>query len=115
MNKKLIVATLLIVLTAAFAVWAQVPSNIEDFHLAGTQPNQVTLEQPNRCGNCHGGYDAAVEPYSNWQGSMMAQSMRDPLFRAFLTIANQDAPESGDLCLRCHTPEGWLEGRSLPT
>ena len=30
-------------------------------------------------------------------------------------IANQDAPDSGDLCLRCHTPGGWMEGRSLDT
>ena len=45
----------------------------------------------------------------------MAQAMRDPLFVASVTIANQDVPFAGDLCLRCHTPEGWLEGRSIPT
>jgi len=32
-----------------------------------------------------------------------------------MAIANQDAPDSGDLCLRCHLPRGWLEGRSVPT
>ena len=32
-----------------------------------------------------------------------------------LTIANQDAAFAGDLCLRCHAPVGWLEGRSTPT
>ena len=46
---------------------------------------------------------------------MMSQAARDPLFFATMTIANQDAPESGDLCLRCHTPDGWLGGRSIPT
>lgn len=46
---------------------------------------------------------------------MMAQAARDPLFYACLAIANQDAPESGDLCIRCHSPKGWLEGRSVPT
>jgi hypothetical protein len=45
----------------------------------------------------------------------MAQAARDPLFWATMTIAEQDAPASGDLCLRCHTPKGWLEGRSTPT
>ena len=46
---------------------------------------------------------------------MMSQAARDPLFYACLAISNQDAPQSGDLCLRCHTPTGWLEGRSIPT
>jgi hypothetical protein len=31
---------------------------------------------------------------------------------AALEIANRDAPNSGEYCLRCHTPKGWLEGRS---
>lgn len=56
-----------------------------------------------------------VEPAFNWRGSMMSQAARDPLFYACLAISNQDAPQSGDLCLRCHTPAGWLEGRSVPT
>ena len=46
---------------------------------------------------------------------MMAHASRDPLFEANMVIANQDAPESGDLCLRCHFPRGWLSGRSVPT
>lgn len=106
---------LLFFLGIALVAWAAVPSTIVDFHMAGTQPDQVTIEGPKRCGNCHGGYDETVEPYYNWQGSMMAQAMCDPLFNALMVIANQDAPESGDMCIRCHTPEGWLEGRSTPT
>ena len=43
---------------------------------------------------------------------MMAQSGRDPLMWAALAVANQDAPNSGETCLRCHLPKGWLEGRS---
>ena len=43
---------------------------------------------------------------------MMAQSGRDPLMWAALAVANQDAPHSGETCLRCHLPKGWLEGRS---
>jgi hypothetical protein len=31
-----------------------------------------------------------------------------------MTIANQDVPGAGEFCLRCHTPRGWLEGRSTP-
>ena len=30
-------------------------------HLPGTQPGEVgSLESPNKCDNCHGGYDQAV-------------------------------------------------------
>ena len=56
-----------------------------------------------------------MEPYFNWQGSMMSQASRDILFEANMVIANQDAPDSGDLCLRCHLYRGWLRGRSVPT
>lgn len=102
---------LLIVLLSSFIL--VVNTTIEDFFLPGTQPSSISFDS--NCNNCHGGYDVTAEPTYNWQGSMMAQSMRDPLFLAALTIANQDAPGSGDLCLRCHTPKGWLSGRSVPT
>ena len=38
------------------------------------------------CTICHGGYDSAVEPGHNFQGSMMSQAARDPLFYAALTV-----------------------------
>lgn len=100
----------------AFLLLGAVATNINDFFLPGSQPGQSgNLESPDKCDNCHGGYDLAVEPAFNWRGSMMAQAQRDPLYLACLAIANQDAPESGDLCIRCHTPDGWLNGRSVPT
>ena len=45
----------------------------------------------------------------------MAQAMRDPLFLACMAVAEQDAPSVGDLCIRCHSPGGWQEGRSADT
>jgi hypothetical protein len=82
----------------------------------GTQPEDGILLVPvNDCKQCHGGYDQAVEPYHNWIGSMMAQAGRDPIFWATHAIAEQDFDGSGDLCLRCHAPKGWLDGRSTPT
>lgn len=97
-------------------VVTSVPTTLNDFFLPGSQPGESgNLEDPSKCDNCHGGYDNEAEPAFNWRGSMMAQSARDPLYHAALTIANQDAPFSGDLCIRCHSPEGWLAGRSLPT
>ncbi len=94
-----------------------VATTLRDFDLPGTQPFEhgPDLEASSSCASCHGGYDTAVEPQHNWQGSMMANAARDPLFLANLAIANQDAAESGDLCLRCHFARGWLAGRSVPT
>jgi hypothetical protein len=51
---------------------------------------------------------------------MMAQAARDPIFWAGLTVAAQDAiwalgnPNAADICVKCHFPQGWLEGRSDP-
>jgi hypothetical protein len=95
----------------------RVPTTLRDFDMPGTQPFEAGSEPdpPESCAQCHGGYDPSVEPYANWQGSMMAMASRDPLFEANLVIANQDAPDSGDLCLRCHISSGWMQGRSVPT
>ncbi len=92
------------------------PTTLRDFDQPGTQPFEAgTLNDPAACAVCHGDYDKNVEPFSNWQGSMMAQASYDPIFRANMVIANQDAPDSGDMCLRCHFPRGWMQGRSVPT
>jgi hypothetical protein len=100
------------------------PSAVDEdplVRMPGTQPGQVALEGPNRCLNCHAGYDQAVEPGFNWKGSMMAQAGRDFLFWACMTVAGQDSiwavgnPNAVDICERCHFPKGWLEGRSDPT
>jgi hypothetical protein len=45
---------------------------------------------------------------------MMAQSARDPIFHAAMTIANQDVNDSGTLCIRCHMPGGFIQGRAMP-
>jgi len=94
-----------------------VATTLRDFDLPGTQPLEggADLSQPESCAQCHGNYDSAVEPYFSWQGSMMANASLDPLFEANLAIANQDAADSGDICLRCHISRGWLAGRSVPT
>jgi hypothetical protein len=94
-----------------------VDMTLRDFDMAGTQPFEhgPDLDSPVGCATCHGNYDSAKEPYFNWQGSMMSQAARDPLFLANMALANQDVANSGDLCLRCHFSRGWLAGRSVPT
>jgi len=95
----------------------------EDFFQSGTQPQP---NSPNfdpiitsfQCSFCH---EVEREPpvfrevpiFNRWQGSMKANSARDPVFHAALAIANQDASFSGDLCIRCHAPGGWLAGRGV--
>ncbi len=93
-----------------------VPTTLRDFDMPGSQPFEAgTLNSPTACAPCHGNYNPDVEPYFNWQGSMMAHASRDILFEACLAVANQDAPDAGDVCLRCHISRGWLRGRSVPT
>lgn len=93
-----------------------VPGTLLDFFFPGTQDGESgRFETPDGCAVCHGGYDKTMEPAFNWIGSMMAQAARDPLYEACLTISNQDVAFSGDVCIRCHAPVGWLEGRSVPT
>lgn len=120
-----IVITLVVLAAGAYTSYAWTSTSVRDdplVRMPGTQPdNGVSLESPNRCLNCHAGYNDAVEPGHNWQGSMMAQAARDFLFWSAMTVAAQDSvwalgnPNATDLCLRCHFPEGWLEGRSDPT
>lgn len=108
------------------AAIAQTPLPVADdplVRMPGTQPGDgVGLEAPDQCLNCHadyasGGQSIETEP-GQWRGSMMAQAARDPIFYACMAVAAQDSqwalgrPNAMDLCLRCHFPEGWLEGRS---
>jgi hypothetical protein len=91
-----------------------VPTTRNDFFIPGTKINklQQRIQSVNSCAACHGGYDAQREPLTPWAASMMGQSARDPIFHATLAIANQDAAFAGNLCLRCHTPGGWLAGHA---
>jgi hypothetical protein len=89
--------------------------------MPGSQPGSVVLPDTASCTNCHAGFNNVSEPYHAWRGSMMSQATRDPLWLASLAVAAQDSiwalgnPNATDLCLRCHTPTGWLGGRSDPT
>ena len=100
--------------TATGAFFAlTVPNEVQQ---PGTQANEVlAIETSDNCKGCHGYYDPVAEPYRVWNGSMMSQAGRDPLFWAAMAIAEQDFEGSGDLCIRCHSPSGWLEDRSTPT
>lgn len=121
---------------ALLAPWAvivsspDVPTEIEQ---PGTQPREVAgFTSPDNCDNCHGnitqttnaGQEREREPGFGWRGGMMANASRDGLFWATLAIAEQDfLPDpdpnqrggAGDLCIRCHSVGGWINGHSTPT
>lgn len=92
-----------------------VHTNLDDFFLPGSQPMESgDFTNPTGC-SCHD-FDNADGPFfDRWKGSMMAQALEDPLYLATVSVARQDADSSADLCLRCHTPTGWISGRSTPT
>ncbi len=120
----LFLVSLLVLATNQAFSWTAVEVKSDPLvRMPGSQPspeNNANIEAPTRCTNCHGGYDQAVEPAYNWQGSMMAQAARDFLFYACMTTAAQDSiwaigtPNAVDICERCHYPQGWAEGRSDP-
>lgn len=95
----------------------QLATTASDFFQPGTQP------EPNpdvfapiiggiNCQYCHSDYGDQVAPYDTWITSLMGQSARDPVWHAALAIANQDANVGGETCIRCHSPAGWLSGKS---
>ena len=72
------------------SAWTSLPV-VDDplVRMPGTQPDSGTnLEGPNRCLNCHDGYDPAVDIGFHWKGSMMAQAARDFLFWACVAVAD---------------------------
>lgn len=103
----------LVVLLANASPFFVAPTDVQ---MPGTQPLQATV-MPGlpACSGCHGYYNQDVEPVENWQGSMMSQSARDPLFFAALAVADSDFPGAGDFCIRCHFPRGWQDGRASAT
>ncbi len=100
--------------------WIPVPVvNDQMVFMPGSQPDPANdFLAPGNCG-CHE-INQPYSIYNSWKGSMMAQAGRDPLWLASVVVAEQDSiwllgnPNGGDLCIRCHSPTGWLEGRSDP-
>jgi len=104
----------------------QIPTTSNDYFQKGTQPlgagvpgSFTQILDVSQCAFCHANYGSTdpltqVEPYRPWIGSMMGQAARDPLFHAGLVIANQDAAGVGEYCIRCHSPNAFLNGHHVP-
>jgi hypothetical protein len=110
-HRRFFLIAMLLVLSGVASTMG--PQSVRSFliWLPGTQPGQVNEAQPSsQCGTCH------PQQVREWQGSMMAHATRDPLFNALLSITTKHALPRGmdtpEYCLRCHSPSGWLAGRS---
>ncbi len=84
-----------------------------------TQPGELVndLFLPEQCSFCHGYANAGADiddppysPYNTWQGTLMANSARDPVFWAGIAVAEVDDPEETQVCVRCHSPRAFLAG-----
>ncbi len=104
---------------AAFAATAD-PERTLTF-LPGSQPGTVDTVGSGGsllCKQCHysPSLSRPVTISTDWSGSMMAQSARDPVFYAAMAVANKYASKAGnnagEFCIRCHSPTGWLAGHS---
>lgn len=99
---------------------------------AATEPNTLVnpLVAASACASCHNAPNAEIHaadpiyaPVHTWQSSMMGNSARDPVFWAAVAIASQDQIDMGGgidtgetaLCVRCHAPRAFLEGRGYAT
>ncbi len=104
-----------VLLAFAGATASPIPMTLEDFHVPGTQVGDVSpsaITTSNNCSMCHGNFDANSEPFSSWNGSLMGQAGRDPLFFAQMSTANQDVDNVGYYCLRCHVPMAIVTGHA---
>ncbi len=106
-----------IITALGFSSGGIAPQRVTSIFLPGTQPGAVqTFEAYTQCQNCHqtqsSGFPVTIT--ADWHGSPMGQSARDPLFYATMAVANKYINGVGEYCIRCHSPTGWLEGRSNP-
>ncbi|MGZ6077716.1 MAG: PQQ-dependent sugar dehydrogenase, partial [Myxococcaceae bacterium] len=82
--------------------------------LAGGAP----FQGPDTCRTCHSsasvGASSTYMPWDSWAATMMANAIRDPLYQAALSVANQDVLGIGQWCLRCHSPTSYVQGHGIP-
>ncbi|MDH4230569.1 MAG: fibronectin type III domain-containing protein [Nitrospirota bacterium] len=139
-NTMMLLSLLTLMLMIVSIVYADIPGRITPAGPAGTgtsgaNPGTQQQELPNitfpapynvfefvvTCMACHGGtIDQTAGHGANWGGSNMASAMRDPIFRANEVLVNNTVKNllgvdgTGNVCMRCHSPNGWLSGRFDP-
>lgn len=70
--------------------------------------HQLVFRSPEQCRECH------PQHVADWEGSMHAYAMTDPVFHALAdVVANDFQGQVGQLCTQCHTVPGFL-GNETP-
>lgn len=70
--------------------------------------HQLVFRSPEQCRECH------PQHVADWEGSMHAYAMTDPVFHALTNVVAQDFQgQVGQLCTQCHTVPGFL-GNETP-
>ncbi|MFZ9888254.1 MAG: multiheme c-type cytochrome [Myxococcota bacterium] len=79
----------------------------------GTQPGELTVKLADNtsCALCHSSASDVRMPSTSYRGTMMDLAGVDPIFLAALEVAVEDNPAASELCLKCHYPRAWLDGR----
>lgn len=83
----------------------------------GTQPNELidNLQSNNACVFCHSSAQEDRMPVTAYRGTMMNLAGVDPVFLAATEITYARDQALTEVCIRCHYPKAWLEGRGLGT
>ncbi len=69
-----------------------------------TELYKAMLSDPQSCATCHPVHA------QEWQSSMHAYAMTDPIFFRLHDIGRERNPELGNYCFQCHSPGGVLTG-----
>jgi MYXO-CTERM domain-containing protein len=86
-------------------------------HASPTESLQNPLTYDFMCESCHtfdnnpAAMDLPPHAPGAYQGTMMANAARDPVFWAGVALAAEDHPGETEDCIRCHAPRAFLEGR----
>ncbi len=94
-----------------FAAYAQYPLPTE---------NSIIFSGSGNCADCHTGNGDVlslngvdISPPTYWRSTMMANSSKDPLWRAMVSEEVNEFPALKDtietLCTKCHAPMGYTE------
>ncbi|HKB86049.1 MAG TPA: hypothetical protein VKD08_07780, partial [Ignavibacteriaceae bacterium] len=94
-----------------FAAFAQYPLPTE---------NSIIFSGSGNCADCHTGNGDVlslngvdISPPTYWRSTMMANSSKDPLWRAMVSEEVTEFPSLKDtietLCTKCHAPMGYTE------
>ena len=80
----------------------------DDGSIASSEISINDFANPKECQVCH------YEHYTEWNQSMHAYSIKDPVFFTGWNKAKHDFPQTGErFCIQCHSPAAFVTGYDL--